>query len=245
MRVLALDTTTRSGSVALINDQRIESERGGDATRTHAERLPQEILSLLADHQLSTPDIDLFAVASGPGSFTGLRVGIATVQALALVHGRRVVGVSALEALAHVAGKELAQGSLVGAWMDAGRAEVFSALYRLSAASSFSSQRLVEVEAAAVGGPGGVLERWADLLLGGAPVVLAGPGAVMYGELIRAHRLNARVEDVGQLAGAIGLIADGRAAAGETVDPAGVRPLYVRRPDAELDRERKRAVTRW
>jgi tRNA threonylcarbamoyladenosine biosynthesis protein TsaB len=236
MRVLALDTTTRSGSVALIDDRRIESERGGDATRTHAERLPQEILSLLADRQLSTPDIDLFAVASGPGSFTGLRVGIATVQGLALVHGRRVVGVSALEALAQVAGKELAQGSLVGAWMDAGRAEVFSALYRLSAASPFSSQRLVEVEAAAVGGPGGVLERWADL--GSAPVVLAGPGAVMYGELIRAHRLNARVEDVGRLAGAIGLIAESRAAAGETVDPAGVRPLYVRRPDAELDRER-------
>jgi tRNA threonylcarbamoyladenosine biosynthesis protein TsaB len=244
MRVLALDTTTRSGSVALINDRRIESERGGDATRTHAERLPQEILSLLADHQLSTPDIDLFAVASGPGSFTGLRVGIATVQALALVHGRRVVDVSALEALAQVAGKDLAQGSLVGAWMDAGRAEVFSALYRLSASAPFSSQRLVEVEAAAVGGPGGVLKRWADIL-GSSPVVLAGPGAVMYGELIRAHRLNARVEDVGRLAGAIGLIADARAATGETVDPAGVRPLYVRRPDAELDRERKRAVTRW
>jgi tRNA threonylcarbamoyladenosine biosynthesis protein TsaB len=237
MRVLALDTTTRKGSVALIDDRRIEAERGGDVMRTHAERLPQEILSLLAEHQLSTPDIDLFAVASGPGSFTGLRVGIATVQGLALVHGRRVVGVSALEALAQVAGKEPARGSLVGAWMDAGRAEVFSALYRLSDSSPFTSQRLVEVEAAAVGGPAGVLERWANLL-GSAPVVLAGLGAVMYGELIRAHRLNARVVDVAHLAGAIGLIASSRAAAGETVDPAGVRPLYVRRPDAELDRER-------
>src|SRR5262245_3537071 len=237
MRVLALDTTTRTGSVALIDDQRVEAERGGDAMRTHAERLPQEILSLLADHQLSTSDIDLFAVASGPGSFTGLRVGIATVQGLALVHGRRVVGVSALEALAHAAGKALAEGSLVGAWMDAGRAEVFSALFRLSASSSLNWQRLIEVEAAVVGGPAGVLERWADLL-GGAPVVMAGAGAVMHGELIRAHRLNARVVDVGQLAGTIGLIAGSRAVAGETVDPAGVRPLYVRRPDAELDRER-------
>src|SRR5262245_26916897 len=237
MRVLALDTTTRSGSVALIDDHRIEAERDGDATRTHAERLPQEILSLLAEHQLSTPDIDLFAVASGPGSFTGLRVGIATVQGLALVHGRRVVAVSALEALGHVAGKELAQGSLVGAWMDAGRAEVFTALYRISAASPFTSQRLVELEAAAVGGPAGVLERWAALL-GSAPVVLAGAGALMYEELIRAHRVNARVVDVGQLAGAIGLIAGSCAVAGETVDAAGVRPLYVRRPDAELDRER-------
>jgi tRNA threonylcarbamoyladenosine biosynthesis protein TsaB len=237
MRVLALDTTTRSGSVALIDDQRIEAERSGDALRTHAERLPQEILSLLAEHRLSTSDIDVFAVASGPGSFTGLRVGIATVQGLALVHGRRVVGVSALEAIAQVAGKELPQGSLVGAWMDAGRAEIFSALYRLSASSSFSSQRLAEVEAAAVGGPAGVLERWADLL-GGAPVLLAGLGAALYRELIGAHRLNARVVDVGQLAGAIGVIAGFRAAAGETVDPAGVRPLYVRRPDAELDRER-------
>jgi tRNA A37 threonylcarbamoyladenosine modification protein TsaB len=121
--------------------------------------------------------------------------------------------------------------------MDAGRAEVFSALFRLSASSPFSWQRLMEVEAAAVGGPVGVLERWADLLEG-APVVMGGTGAVMHGDLIRAHRLNARVVDVGQLAGAIGLIAGSRAVAGETVDPAGVRPIYVRRPDAELDRER-------
>jgi tRNA threonylcarbamoyladenosine biosynthesis protein TsaB len=237
MRVLALDTTTRSGSVALIDHQRIEAERGGDATRTHAERLPQEILSLLAENQLSTPDIELFAVASGPGSFTGLRVGIATVQGLALVHGRRIVAVSALEALAQLAGKELAGGSLVGAWMDAGRSEVFSALYRLSAFPPFSSQRLEEVEAAAVGSPGGVLERWADLL-GSEPVLLVGPGAMMYEELIRAHRFNGQVVGVAHLAGAIGLIASSRAAEGETVDPAGVRPLYVRRPDAELDRER-------
>src|SRR5262245_43935045 len=237
MLVLALNRTTRQGSVAVVKDDRVLLERPGDATRSHAERLPADILSALSDAGASTSDIDLFAVASGPGSFTGLRVGIATVQGLALVHGRRVVGVSALEALAHAAGKALAQGSLVGAWMDAGRAEVFSALFRLSASSPFSWQRLIEVEAAVVGGPAGVLERWADRL-GGAPVVMAGAGAVMHGELIRAHRLNARVVDVGQLAGTIGLIAGSRAVAGETVDPAGVRPLYVRRPDAELDRER-------
>src|SRR6185503_2808150 len=99
MRVLALDTTTRAGSVALLDGERVVDERAGDGTRTHAERLPAEITSLVAAHGLTLPDIDLYAVASGPGSFTGLRIGIATIQGLALVHARRIVAISALDAL--------------------------------------------------------------------------------------------------------------------------------------------------
>src|SRR5438067_13667736 len=128
MRVLALDTTTRAGSVALIEDDLVVDERAGDASRTHGERLPAELA------QLGAPwaSIDVFAVASGPGSFTGLRIGIATMQGLALVTGRRVVGVSALEALAQVASADLSPGALVAPWIDAQRGEVFSALYRIT-----------------------------------------------------------------------------------------------------------------
>src|SRR5579859_7501705 len=112
MRVLALDTTTRAGSVALIVDDESRGvtrivERAGDATRTHAQRLPGDLAALLADYQLSWTDIDLFAVASGPGSFTGLRIGIATMQGLALVGKRPIVGVSALDALGHLGGQPL------------------------------------------------------------------------------------------------------------------------------------------
>src|SRR4051812_27005647 len=113
MRVLALDTTTRAGSAALIEDDRIVDERGGDGARTHALRLPAEIIDLALAHQQPLSGIDLYAVASGPGSFTGLRIGIATIQGLASVHGRRVVAMSALEALAQAAGRDVRGGGVI------------------------------------------------------------------------------------------------------------------------------------
>src|SRR4051812_46038494 len=106
MRVLALDTTTRAGSVALVDDNMIVEERPGDPSQTHAQRLPAEVLAVLDAHGVTLSDIDLFAVAAGPGSFTGLRIGLATVQGLAFVTRRRIVGVSALEALAQIASRD-------------------------------------------------------------------------------------------------------------------------------------------
>src|SRR5207249_912032 len=102
MLVLALDTTTRAGSVALVDEDEVVEERAGDATRSHAERLPGEVQSLLEGQGLTSAAIDLFAVAAGPGSFTGLRIGIATMQGFAFVHRRRIVPVSALEAMAWI-----------------------------------------------------------------------------------------------------------------------------------------------
>src|SRR3954463_2446186 len=88
MRVLALDTTTRAGSAALVEDDRIVDERSGDGTRTPALRLPGELLTLADANGWALSAIDLYAVASGPGSFTGLRIGIATIQGLLLVFPR-------------------------------------------------------------------------------------------------------------------------------------------------------------
>src|SRR5262249_60630925 len=95
-------------------------------------------------------DLALTAVASGPGSFTGLRIGIATVQGLAFVHGRSVFSVSALEALAHAASATLAPGTVIAAWMDAHRRDVFAAAYRVAAAPLFSPGRLEELDAPGV-----------------------------------------------------------------------------------------------
>jgi tRNA threonylcarbamoyladenosine biosynthesis protein TsaB len=238
MRVLALDTTTPGGSVALVEDDRIIAERLGDPVRTYAERLPTEILSLLEEQRLGSADVDVFAVAPGPGSFTGLRIGIATIQGLALVHGRRVAAVSALAALAHVAGQELNGSVMVAAWMDARRAEVFSALYRLSSRPPFDPQRLVEVEGPAVASPAATLARW-EPVIADETVIFAGDGAEHYREVIQGRQPSVRIIDAGALAGAIGLVAVAQATSGATVEPAAVRPLYVRRPDAELDREKR------
>jgi tRNA threonylcarbamoyladenosine biosynthesis protein TsaB len=238
MYILALDTTTREGSVALVGDGGVVDERPGDGSRTHAERLPGELLALAAAHGLAAGAVDLFAVASGPGSFTGLRIGIATVQGLALAAGRRIVAVSALEALAHCAAEQrgLRAGSVVGAWMDARRHAVFAALYRVEEAPPFSPERLVPVEAATAGEPAATLARW-RALVAGAPVVLVGDGAGLYGAVIREQAPGSDVVAAPLIAGAIGRLAMTRARRGDTIDPAAVHPVYVRRPDAELARE--------
>ena len=110
MLVLALDTTTRRGSLALTRDDAEVGVEIGDSA-PHGVWLPGAIASLLARHRFGVRDIDLFAVASGPGSFTGLRIGIAAVQGLALAGDRGVVTVSALDALNHAAGWRSRQGS--------------------------------------------------------------------------------------------------------------------------------------
>lgn len=224
MRVLALDTTTRAGSVALVDDDRIVEERAGDASRSHGERLPGELAALGAPW----PAIDVFAVASGPGSFTGLRIGIATMQGLAVVTGRRVVGVSTLEALAQLAGAGLAAGALVGSWVDAQRGEVFSALYRIVDAPLFTPERLVEIESPAAASPDATRAAWVGRNL--TEVFFTGDGAARYLDGVESPPL---------LAGAIGRMAAVRASRGLDVSPAGVQPLYVRRPDVELARERR------
>lgn len=236
MRLLALDTTTRDGSAALVVDDRIAVERRGDPSRTHAERLPAEILALLTDQRVTLADIDLFAVSSGPGSFTGLRIGIATMQGLALVAGKPMVGVSALDALAHTASATRETGERIGAVMDAHRGEVFAALFELADARrpQFDLGRLREIEGPTVGDPRTVLTRWFEL---GRVTVLVGDGVVRFADVIAREYRSARCVPPPLLAGAIGRLALTRSARGGAVHPAGVQPLYIRRPDAEIARE--------
>jgi tRNA threonylcarbamoyladenosine biosynthesis protein TsaB len=233
MRVLALDTTTRAGSVALVEDDHIVAEREGDGARSHAERLPGDLVALLKDAGVGIAAIDLFAVAAGPGSFTGLRIGIATLQGLAFVGARRMVALSALEALGQMGARDLPPDSVVAAWMDAHRHEVFSAAYRVADAPPFAVERLEEIGAAVVGDPAAILSRWKEQ---GVPALVIGDGALAYRDQLDAV---ARVSPPPLLAGAIGRMAIARARGGLTIDPAAVQPLYVRRPDAEIERERQ------
>ena len=236
MRILALDTTTRTGSVALLDGDTVVDERAGDGARTHAERLPAELTTLVAEHGLTLPDIDLYAVASGPGSFTGLRIGIATIQGLALVHRRDVAAVSALDAMAHLAAAGAAPGTIVAAWMDAHRREVFAALYRVQAGAPFTAARIEEIEGPTVGDPSVTLARWAAQFAA-SPSLFAGDGAALYAETIARAAPAARIAPPMLLAAALGRLATSAGIRG--VEPGAVRPLYVRRPDAEIARDEK------
>jgi len=237
MRVLALDTTTRAGSLAIVDDDRIVDERDGDGARPHAERLPGEILTLLAANAVALPEIDLFAVASGPGSFTGLRIGIATMQGLAFVGRRPMAAVPALEALGHLGGSDARPGALVAAWMDAHRRDVFAALYRVTDAPLFDPGRIVALEGPTVGDPESTLARWRDLISACAPVFI-GDGVPLFADLLARVLPGSSMRPTPRLAGAIGRLAVAQARRGETMPAAAMQPLYVRRPDAEVARER-------
>lgn len=229
MRLVALDTTARAGSVALAIDGSVIEARTGDASRTHGERLPGEILDLLTAHGLRAADIDVFAVAAGPGSFTGLRVGIASIQGLALAHSRRVVAVSALDALAHIAARDRRSStSLTGALVDAQRGEIFGALYRGKA----------EVAAPLVAAPRQAIAEW-KALLAGVDVLAIGDGAARYRDVLEdavGERVHFYAPLVPPLAPAIAEMAYALAASGATIAPHAIVPIYIRRPDAEMTR---------
>ncbi|HSC28511.1 MAG TPA: tRNA (adenosine(37)-N6)-threonylcarbamoyltransferase complex dimerization subunit type 1 TsaB [Vicinamibacterales bacterium] len=228
MTVLALDTTTRTGSAAVVVDGRIAVEMIGDPALTHGERLPGDLMRVLDAAEVPLQEIDCLAVAAGPGSFTGLRVGIAAVQGLAVATGLRVVPVSALDALARAASRSAAP---VAAWMDAQRGQVFAALY------SPEGRLLREPSADS---PASILDAWDDLT-GYAVVRFIGEGAARYAGTVRA-RLGARavVEPTPPLAGSIGLMA--AASPDRAVPPHAIRPIYIRRPDAELARRARTAA---
>ncbi len=227
MLVLALDTTTRSGSVAVVRDGSILTQLVGDGTRTHGERLPADLMAALDAASVTLDAVALLAVAAGPGSFTGLRVGIAAMQGLAMATGLRIVAVSALDALA-TAGAQDPGANVVAAWMDAQRGEVFASLY--------DSTGTQIIEPASSLPPERTLETWA--LRDSGVVRFVGDGATRYEAVIRA-RLGARahVMTTPPLAGVIGRIA--ATFPDRAVLPHAVVPIYIRRSDAELARARR------
>ena len=227
MLILALDTTTRTGSVAIVADGAIVYERHGDASSTHAQRLPGDIDRACRAASIDIAQVELYAVAAGPGSFTGLRIGIAAVQGLAMARARRVVPVSTLEALAAASG-----ASRTAAWLDAQRGEVFAQVFERSHPAGSVEARTTPISAA----PGPAIEVQAGDLDG---AVFHGDGALRFRDVIRA-RLGSAVEivdPVRPLAGAIGKLAHDHPE--RAVAPHAIMPIYVRRPDAELARDRR------
>ena len=236
MTILALETGTRTGSIALLRGGDLLAATEGDPTRTHGERLPDDVLRLLAAHGVAPAGVDLLAVSCGPGSFTSVRVGVATVQALALVHRRPVVAISTLEVVARALAEATAGTDLLAAWMDGGRGEVFAALAARGASP---------VAPPVAGRPEQVLDDWAERLAG-RTVAFGGDGVGGSRELLAA-RLGPRatlVDRLPPLAATLARLAAERAGRGETMTPHGIRPLYVRRSDAEIARDRRLARER-
>jgi tRNA threonylcarbamoyladenosine biosynthesis protein TsaB len=189
-------------------------------------------MALIEHAGVRLEDIDVFAVATGPGSFTGLRIGIATMQGLAFARRKPLVGVSGFDALAAAASVPSALPSTTHhppsatvTWVDAWRGEVYAARYEAGR----------EVTSPVVAAPAMLLPDIAG------PALFIGDGAAAFrDEIVAALEKRARFAEplVPRLAGQVALLASAAAQRGELPPPEAIRPLYVRRPDAELARER-------
>lgn len=216
MRILAVDTSSERGSICVVDDQEVLGEIRLASSIQHSERLFRSIEFLFQHLPFSLADIDLFVAACGPGSFTGLRVGLAAMEGFVAAHGKRGGGVSTLAALAWKTGFRDVR---VASTIDARRGEVYGALYRRM------GDELVEERPRVVLKPAEWFRSLPD-----EPLFFCGDGAIRYRSMIESkanwsiHRMDL------YLAGAIAELA-------MTPHCGPLKPLYVRKTDAEIARE--------
>jgi tRNA threonylcarbamoyladenosine biosynthesis protein TsaB len=227
--LLAIESATRVASVALLRGERLLAERASLPGQHHAERLLPMLDELLGEQGVGLDQVDGFAVSIGPGSFTSLRIGLASVKGLAFGSDRPVAAVSTLEALAWSASRraDVARDSarVLVPLLDAGRGEVYAAAYRLA------GEALERVLAEGVHEPEALARRMRE------PGLWVGEGAALFADSLAAGAgVSMRSESspcswpraavVGRLGARI-LAAGGGEAAADLV------PRYLRRPQAE------------
>jgi tRNA threonylcarbamoyladenosine biosynthesis protein TsaB len=215
MKVLAIDTTSERESVALADGPTLLAEVRLRSGVVPSRRILPAVAYVLDAARIAPGEVEGYAVAVGPGSFTGIRVGLGTVQGLALAAGRPCLGVSTLEILAALARGE---ADTVVPMIDAARSgHVFAAIYDGEGRTGEAPQAaLPEVVAGRVSGPAAFLGDGADRYR--AEILARRPDA-----LFRPRSL--------YLAAVLARIAEPRLAAGEGVPPGALRPLYLRPPD--------------
>jgi tRNA threonylcarbamoyladenosine biosynthesis protein TsaB len=228
MRILSLDTATPSASAALVDGGRILAECLLCGQKNHSERLLQIIDRLFDWTGIARESIDLIAVSVGPGSFTGLRVGISTAQGLACALDKPLAGVPTLEV---VASQATGGDGLISPMIDARKQQVYASLYIRAGCD------LMQVQPATVLDP----LAWVERLAG--PAVLIGAGATVYYDRIAscaaAKGCSIAPEHLGiPRASALAILSQAKYA-GSAGRPELVSALYVRPPDAFIDEAKK------
>jgi tRNA threonylcarbamoyladenosine biosynthesis protein TsaB len=233
--ILSVDTATPGGGVCVVRGRQVLASSSGDAALSHSNTLLRDIKRLLSSAGLSLNEIELFAAAIGPGSFTGLRIGLATVKGLAATLGRPCVGVPTLHAVARGAGPSEATVSL----LPAGRGELFAQRFSVSAELA-----VTEEDSPGHLSPTTVIEKYGGI----KNLIWTGAGALAQIELLRAtaERLGFEFDEEGQratgwrlsavnsnIASQVAAIALARQVIDAT-DAEHLHALYVRPSDPEL-----------
>ena len=228
VRILSIDTSTRSGGVAVLEDDFIMDHIFERSDEAYSSRLFRSLDLLLSRLSLSAKDFDLYSVAAGPGSFTGLRVGLTAVKAWAELYGKPIAAVSGLEA---IAAQSTASSGCIAVATDGRRGQVFGAVYRagdgtgrlelvgeemLASASEFAAETVASARSESVA----FITPTPELFL---PTVIAAG--------LRPARVERASDDLAPWIGKIGFR---QFECGETVDALSLDANYIRRCDAEV-----------
>lgn len=223
MLVLAVDTTTRFGSTALVNGGELIAEVNYASPSSHSRQVFLAVDEVMRVAGKRFVELEGLAVAAGPGSFTGIRIGLSLVKALSLASGKPVAAVSALEALAQkliLAGVEI-----IVPMIDARKGEIFACAYRSSGAE------LQELICPAAYNP----ETFLELLPPDKVLHLIGTGVGAYWPLI-SDKLGPRAVVAGRsnhIAAEIGLLGEKYLEKGLGIKPSDLQPVYYRKSQAE------------
>ena len=226
MKILAVDTATQSCSVAVVEGSDLVAELTHSHGLTHTRRLMPMIDRVLEDCGLSLDDMDGLAVTLGPGSFTGLRIGLSTIKGLAFAASKPVAGVSALDVLAR---QVPFADCRICAMIDARKDEVYAADYQ------WRKDGLEPLRKARAAPPEAVLAEIAALT---TPCLFVGNGARRYKDLIAAMqggqaRFCPDAQSVIR-ASVVGVMAQEELHARRDIPLSELRPLYIRASDAEI-----------
>ncbi len=228
MYILGIETSTKTGSVAIVSEEGVIAQYSLNIEVTHSERLMATVDRVLKDTGFTIADMDGYAVAIGPGSFTGLRIGLAAVKGLALVTGKPVAAVPTLKALAW----NLPFAAYpVCTMLDARKNEVYAATYR------FEGTALLHVMAEAVISLSRLSERISEktLFTGEASHLFRGDIEKVFGD----RALFAPISAILPSAAIVAEIGLDMIKSGKQADPDNLTPMYIRRPEAEVAWEKR------
>jgi tRNA threonylcarbamoyladenosine biosynthesis protein TsaB len=219
--ILSVETATLSGGVALSRGEEVVAALAGDSGISHSNTLLNDIDRVLHEAQVELSEIDLFAVAIGPGSFTGLRIGIATVKGLAATLDRQCAGVPTLHAVALSAGESDRSVAL----LPAGRGEVFAQLFSVT-----NNGLVTELDKATHISPQKLLAKYGSL----ENVLWCGEGAVANKALLEQQPGSRIASLPSNLATYVASLALTSFRGNQLVHPDALQAVYVRPSDAEL-----------
>ncbi|KAF0145821.1 MAG: glycoprotein endopeptidase [Nitrospirae bacterium] len=228
MKILAIDTSTMLGGIAVMDELNLIAETRLNVKSTHSERLMTEIEHCLKQSSLKISDIDVFAVAIGPGSFTGLRIGLSTVKGLAYATGKPIVSVPTLDALAL---NFPYSRYPVCTMLDARKKEVYAALFKWedNGFTKLISEASVNPE-----------EFTRNVLLSADydKIIFAGEGAVIYKdkiiEVMGEKPVFASPEKTVPSPANVASLGMKKTLRGEFSEPVSLAPIYIRRSEAEV-----------